>query len=354
MSRTAAGRTARPGPRVNGGARWRTAALVLAGLAATGAVAAWAGVGDVARILAGAGWALAPLAGAHGVSLWLDAAAWAVLAPEPRPRVPTFLAARWVRESVNALLPAAQIGGEAVAVRLLARAGAGVGWQGAVVALDLATEFASMVVLGAVAAAVLLADVAPARRGEAVAVALAMLPPAAVALAFLVGQRFGLLGALARRLDGRWPGLASGLRDAQVAATAVWDRPAAVLASVGLHALGWLSGAVETWVALIALGHALPLDRAFALEGTTEVLRAFGFAVPGTLGIQEGSLIVVGGLLGLAPAEAVALSLFRRARDVAVGLPALGAWWFWDGRRRRTAEANEPGRGAQPPGEREG
>ncbi len=333
---TPATSTVLPGPWHVSAATWRAFGLALIGLAATGSIAVWAGLGEIVGTLSRAGWFLLPLAGGHLVSLWLDASAWHVLSPPPRPGLRTFVAARWVRESVNALLPAAQIGGEVVAVRLLARTGAGQGRCAAIVALDLATEFASMVVLGGIAAVALWDEADPARRGEVAAVAVAMVPPAAVALAFLVGQRLGALGWAAEGCEARWPGLAAGLRDAQVAASAVWHRPAAMAASVSLHGLGWLCGAAETWVALVVLGRALSPERAFALEGTTEVLRAFGFAVPGTLGIQEGSLVVVGGLLGLAPADAVALSLFRRARDVAVGLPALLAWRFWRKPLRRS------------------
>ena len=88
-------------------------------------------------------------------------------------------------------------------------------------------------------------------------------------------------------------------------------------------------------MSLAAFGHPLSPILAFALEATTEVLRSFGFAVPGMLAIQEGSLILVGALVGLSSTEAVALSLFRRARDVSLGLPALIAWLLFERKMRR-------------------
>lgn len=304
-------------------ARLRTALAGLCGCAVMAGLLVWIGGEDVLGIMRDAGWLLVPLAAGHVVSLTLDASAWRALAPPPRASVAAYLLARWVREAVNALLPAAQIGGEVAAVRLLARSDGRVGWHASIVTLDLVAEFVSMTALGLGGAVVLVAEVAPQLRPQALTVGAAMLPPAALALAFAVAQRSGLARRLATRLDGRWPRLAAALREAETATSLAWARPGAILSAIALHALGWVCGAVETWATLAAFGHHLSPLLAFALEATSEVLRSFGFAVPGMMAVQEGSLILVGGLVGVAPAEAVALSLFRRARDVAVGLPAL-------------------------------
>ncbi len=322
-------------PECDGRAPSRRASFVLVaiGIGALGVLVYWAGVGDVARALARLGWLMVPLAAFHVVPLTLDASAWRVITPPPRPRLLVFMAARWVREGVNALLPVAQLGGEVVAVRMLARAGGGTAKSTALVAIDLASEFLAMVVVGCIGAGALFELAPPAERAQVTFVAAAMLPATMAAVSLACLQRIGLLGRIADRLRPRWPKAGEQLRAAQEAATAAWARPGALLHATALHGLGWSAGAVETWVVLKALAHPLRIEQAFALETTSEVLRSFGFAVPGLLAVQEGSLVLVGGLLGLSATEAIALSLFRRARDISMGVPALLIWQGMEGRR---------------------
>ena len=208
---------------------------------------------------------------------------------------------------------------------------------GAIVALDLATEFLSMVIVGSVGAGLLFATAPPTSRGAAALVMLAMVPPLAIASLFLLAQRIDWLGPLARRVSGRWPRLGRGLLEARAAAAGAWTNPRRLVAAVSLHGVGWAVGGIETWMMLALLRHPLPIGQAFALEATSEVIRSLGFAIPGLLLAQEGSLVLIGGLVGLAPSVAMSLSLFRRARDVAIGLPALVAWQGVEHRRRRQA-----------------
>ena len=58
-------------------------------------------------------------------------------------------------------------------------------------------------------------------------------------------------------------------------------------------------------------------------------------SVPGALGAQEGGLIVLCALFGIPPDQALALSLVKRAADVALGLPGLLVWQFAESRRLR-------------------
>jgi hypothetical protein len=48
--------------------------------------------------------------------------------------------------------------------------------------------------------------------------------------------------------------------------------------------------------------------------------------VPGALGVQEASLIVLGSVIGLTPDVSLALSLVKRFRELAWGLPGLAMW----------------------------
>jgi hypothetical protein len=69
--------------------------------------------------------------------------------------------------------------------------------------------------------------------------------------------------------------------------------------------------------------------------------------VPGALGIQEGGYIVVCGLLGISPQQAIEVSLLRRIREVILGVPGLLAWHRLEARfARRTTDMDESSTGA--------
>jgi hypothetical protein len=58
------------------------------------------------------------------------------------------------------------------------------------------------------------------------------------------------------------------------------------------------------------------------------------------LGIQEGSFVALGALVGMPPDVALATSLASRVREIVSGVPGLVAWQYVEGRglwRRRAA-----------------
>jgi hypothetical protein len=57
------------------------------------------------------------------------------------------------------------------------------------------------------------------------------------------------------------------------------------------------------------------------------------FMVPNAIGVQEGAYILLGGALGLTPEFALSLSLLKRGRDLALGIPALVLWQLSESRR---------------------
>ena len=64
-----------------------------------------------------------------------------------------------------------------------------------------------------------------------------------------------------------------------------------------------------------------------------EAASSGAFLVPGALGVQEGSYVVLGKMLGLPDEVSLALALVRRARDVLVYGPALALWQLGEGHR---------------------
>jgi hypothetical protein len=78
---------------------------------------------------------------------------------------------------------------------------------------------------------------------------------------------------------------------------------------------------------------ALPFGEVLVIESLLYAIRTFAFAIPNAVGVQEGAYILVGTAFGLTPEMALALSLLKRARDLAIGLPALGIWQIAEGGR---------------------
>ena len=57
-------------------------------------------------------------------------------------------------------------------------------------------------------------------------------------------------------------------------------------------------------------------------------MRTVGFVIPGGLGLQEGVLVLIGPQLGIDVEAALSLAVVRRARELALGAPALAAGWW--------------------------
>jgi hypothetical protein len=55
--------------------------------------------------------------------------------------------------------------------------------------------------------------------------------------------------------------------------------------------------------------------------------------VPGAMGVQEGGYILLGNLLGIPGEIAFALSLVRRMRELALGIPGLISWQLLEATR---------------------
>jgi glycosyltransferase 2 family protein len=78
-----------------------------------------AGAEDVARSMLVVGWGLLPIVLFHFVPLSLSALSWRALLPRShRLAVTRVIWLRWIRESVNALLPAGGVGGDFVCTAL--------------------------------------------------------------------------------------------------------------------------------------------------------------------------------------------------------------------------------------------
>jgi putative membrane protein len=304
-------------------------ATTIAGLAGAGLLAWIASQQDwrsLAVVLAGAGWGVTAMSAFHALPLFLDTLAWRRLLPrDMRPRLPALLLMRWHGESVNALLPVAQVGGDLLRARAAARAGVAAATAAASVLVDLTLSVLTLLLFGAGGAAFLLLEVRAPGVAAPLATALALAVVAVTGFWWL--QRTPLLGRLLGaigNLGGEfWRAAGSGADAFAAALAAIWADRHALAGSSVLQLAAWLAGAGEVWIGLAALGHPVSVADALLVESLVQAIRNAAFPVPGALGVQDGGLMLIAPLAGIPAEVGLALALLKRGRELAFGLPGL-------------------------------
>ncbi len=81
------------------------------------------------------------------------------------------------------------------------------------------------------------------------------------------------------------------------------------------------------------IGVRVAVSAVISLESLVYAARTVAFFVPNALGIQEAAYAVLAPLVGIGKEYALAVSLLRRARDIAVGIPILLVYQAIEGRR---------------------
>ncbi|HVV51672.1 MAG TPA: lysylphosphatidylglycerol synthase domain-containing protein [Polyangia bacterium] len=297
-------------------------------------------------LLAGLGWVVhGPLlAGALAMGFWPVLAAsayrvptlaiyawsWRLLLPAAgRPRFTTLWRLRWIGESVNSLLPAAQIGGDLVRAQLVAAQGVDGGAAAAALVADVAVGTLTQALFGIAGLLAFAAVGLAGELGRSIALGSLLLLAAAAAMLGVLHVGAGRVLAripLAGRLGTRAKTLAGGVAATDAGMKALIRRPRALVASAGWHFLGWLSHVGETWLVLALCGARVSWTAALAIESLSATVRAAAFFVPGGIGVQEGTLVYLCRHLGVPLEPALALGLVKRFREIVVGVPGLVAW----------------------------
>lgn len=308
--------------------------LTLAGLAAAAWVVRGVGVAPVLAAIMRIGWGGFALYCAYSlVILALLGAAWRAVAPDGGP-VAAFAWARTVREGATDVLPFAQIGGLVVGGRVLTARGVPGDLVYASMIADMTTEMASQAVFTLFGVGALMMALGGGfDRGGVLRL---VLGGTALALALLVAFAFGQrpLLRLAARLAERVLPASVGSFDAVAARlAAIYQGRDALALSFVLNLTAWVASGLGAWLALRLIGVPAAPGAVAAIEALIFAVRSVTFVVPGALGVQEGAYLLLAPLFGLDPGAAIALSLLKRARDVAIGLPALLAWQAGEGRK---------------------
>src|SRR4051794_16473953 len=331
----------------------RTSVILLAiGTAVFVALLAWQGFGAVASTLMAAGWGLALVAAFHLLPLALDAAAIVVLFDRDNPggSLRDALLARWAGESANSLLPAGQIGGPLVMIRHLAQRGARLPRAAAVITVSTTMQaFAQILfaLLGLMLFGAYAAHGASADLHTPALIATAVL--SLIIVFFYLAQRRGLFGRalrMASRAVGArdWSALTTQADAVDTAVQALYRERGKVAATFALSFVGWLVGTCEVWLALRFLGHPVDWLDALLLESAGQAVRGAAFAIPGSLGAQEAGYLLLAPLVGLTGDTALALSLAKRTRELALGVPGIVYLYFTERNwlRRRASRMPVP------------
>ena len=271
------------------------------------------------------GWGFIAIVMARAATVVIDCGAWRCLLPRrDRPSFTTMLPLRWIAESINTTLPAAQIGGEVVRARLLQRRLDAPARGAASVAVDFCLSLLAQI-LFTLLGFVLLARISAAGWWPAAIAALSVPLFAIFSWEMLVRRR--LLVSLERstaRIGQRR--LAAALQRLGAALGLLAESRPALAWSLSLHVASWLGHAGEVWLTLWLMGTPVGLAEAVLLESLSLAARSAAFLIPSGWGAQEASLVALASVTGLSAETALALGLVKRAREFAVGLPGLTAW----------------------------
>jgi putative membrane protein len=302
-------------------------AVVMAAIAWT-SFTTWADLAAIGEAVQRALWTLPILIAIHLLQLFLSSIAWRGLFAASVPGRAFWFRLRLIREGIDSLLPVAQIGGELIGARLLAKRGIAAAQAAASVIVDVSLEVLSQLLFLSIG----IATYAFALQSGRLADWLETLALSGLAVGgLMLAQRFGalrLLELLADRISRRFDAVNGlSLSGLHAAATIFYGRTPALLRAILLHLLSWSFGTVETLVVLYALGVPASLPQAVVVESLGMAARTAGFAIPGALAVQEGGFALAALTAGLPQSAGLSLSLVKRVREVLVGFA--GIWMAW-------------------------
>ena len=311
---------------------WLIGAGLLAGLLA---------MNDAGKIFAAAWqlhlWLIA-IALYHGVPLMFDVLGWRRLFERP-PDFLRLVRIRWIGEAVNGLLPVPHLG-EILRAKLPHDEGSDLTDSATSVIGDVTIGLATQIVF---IAAGLAYFALRSGRDTLFRSALTIAALAFFGVGFYWAQRTRWFSRAAdtvgqligsRTLDG------AAIRRVEDALHRLYGHRRAVAVASVWRLLSWFAGAGEIWLVPYLLGQPIGIGDAVTLESLSQGARAAAFIIPGGLGVQDGTLMVLSQQLGLGGDLGLVISLVKRFRELALGIPALVLAYSGELRRwRRSSQA---------------
>ncbi len=316
--------------------KFRIAIIAALGLALGLYLVKYVGLGAVFAAAVAVGWGGFAFLCLYALGLFvLLGSAWYVLQPKSsRIRVRVFVWARMVRDAAAEVLPFSQLGGMVFGARAAILHGVPQPIAFASMIVDVTTEMLAQIAYIAIGV-LILSTLAPRTALAASLTTVVVIGLAVAALAgglFLAFQRYGhrLTERLAARL---LPSAVAATAGVGAALDAIYDSPARVGFSAALHLAAWTASALGTWIAFRLIGVRVDLGSVMAIESLVYATRSAAAFIPNALGVQEAAYTVLAPLFGIGAEFGLAVSLLKRARDIAVGVPILLIWQGIEGRR---------------------
>lgn len=322
-------------------------ALALVGLVLGTMLVAWFGASAVLAAALTAGWSgLALLSAWQVVLTFVLGASWDIIAPARKPgrsRFGNYLIYVWgrlVRDSAANCLPFTPMGGFVAGARVITLHGIPATQATASTVADVTAETLSQAIFAAIGLVVLVAHGPDIRIAIPVAIGLAVALPALAG--FMLAQKGAatIFGKLSRRIAGNWfPNAQERMAVLQAEFGLIYGQTGRITACILIHLAAWIGTGIGGWITFRLLGVDISLIDAIAIEGLLHAALAMSFFVPAHIGVQEAAYVALGAAFGITPEVALAASLIRRARDLAVGVPVLLLWQGvelrrWHGARR--------------------
>lgn len=279
---------------------------------------------------------------ALGLQLLLGSAWYSLLPTRFRRRFWVLVWARWVRDAAAELLPFSPLGGMVIGARAALLHGMRARLVYGSMIVDVTTELLGQIAYVAIGIEVLAlhaprSAVSPALR-SALAAGMVLLMVGGVIFVFLQRRGHRLVARLAARV---LPRTVAATESIGTMLDAIYDSPLRVAVSSSIHLCAWLASAVGSWIALQLIGVHIDLASVIAIESLVCAVRSAAVVIPSGLGVQEATYSLLMPLFGVPAPFGLALSLLKRARDVAVGVPALLVWQAVESRRVLTVQAAE-------------
>jgi putative membrane protein len=254
-----------------------------------------------------------------------------------------FFVSRQLRDSATDLLPFTQIGGVVIGARVGILGGIPpvLAYSSAVV--DITAELMAQVVFTVLGLLIGLARLraAPALAPYADGLILGTVLLVPAIAAFVVLQRQG--SHLAARLAARFlPAAVAQTEQFTAHLEALYHQPVKLALSSSFHLVAWIASGVWLWVIFRLCGAEIDVMSCIAIESMLAALRAVTVFIPASIGVQEAGYAALAPVFGMGPEVGLAVSLLKRARDVAVGVPVLLLWQIVEGKRAFRRQNGEP------------
>jgi glycosyltransferase 2 family protein len=200
--------------------------------------------------------------------------------------------------------------------------------------VDVTAEFLAELAFVAIGLGILLARAPGSDLAVPVEVGLGLAVCATFAFIWLQHGAAPLFSRLGKRIAGRWFGNAKERVDVVHAQFGlIYGHTMRLALGFSIHLVGWIGTGIAGWIAYRVIGVPIDFDDALAIEALLAGAAALAFLVPVNAGVQEAGYAAFGAIFGVPPELSLGVSLIRRARDVAIGVPILLLWQVLEARR---------------------